>query len=298
MAKLSYIKAFIEIVERGSIHAAAALLHQTDAAISKKLMKLEKMLNVKLLERGPSNQRLTEVGAHYYEVCKAALLKMSEAESFIKNSQSTPEGELTVLASKYLFAEIIAPKLELFMQRYPGLSLKFNTAERTVNFEHDHVDILFAIAMPPPNKEKLIRRKWPHSTRSVVCATSDYLKKYGVPSKPKDLLQHRYLSHCNQYPKNIITFDNGFELQLQPFLEFDETDAIVTAAKQHLGFIAVREFKVIQELRSGEFVELLPRYNQDKVMRYSYYRQETYPNPKIQAFLDFFQKDLSIPPKN
>lgn len=288
MTQLSYIKAFIEIVERGSIHAAACALHQTDAAISKKLMKLEKILNIKLLERGPSNQRLTELGKHYYKACKEALEKINAAESFIKNIHSTPEGELTVLISKYLFSEVIAPRLENFIQRYPLLHLKFNTAERTVNFENDNVDILFAIAMPPPNKENLVRRKWMNSTRSVICATPHYLKKYGIPHKPKDLLQHRYLCHRNQYPKNVITFDEGFELYLQPFLEFDETDAIVTAAKLHLGFIAVREFKVIPELRSGELIEILPQYNQEKVMRYSYYRQESYPNPKIQAFLDFF----------
>jgi len=288
MAQLSYIKAFIEIVERGSIHAAACMLHQTDAAISKKLTKLEKLLNIKLLTRGPANQRLTEVGAHYYDVCKSALEKINAAESFIKNTHSTLEGELTILASKYLFAEIIAPKLEDFMLRYPALRLKFNTSERTINFENDNVDILFAIAMPPPNQETLVRRKWKDSTRSVVCATSHYLEKYGMPNKPKDLLKHRYLCHRNQYPKNVITFDEGFELLLQPFLEFDETDSIVSAAKQHLGFIAVREFKVTQQLQSGEFVEILPQYNQNKVMRYSYYRQEAYPNSKIQAFLDFF----------
>jgi DNA-binding transcriptional LysR family regulator len=288
MAQLARIKAFIEIIERGSIHAAALALCQTDAAISKKLTKLEKILNIKLLERGPGNQRLTEMGAHYYHACKAALEKINVAESFIKQTYSAPEGELTVLVSKYLFAEIIAPKLEHFMVLYPALRLKFNTAERTVNFEKDHIDVLFAIAMPPPNKENLIRRKWKHSTRSVICATRQYLEKHGTPKKPKDLHAHRYLCHCNQYPKNMITFDEGFELSLQPFLEFDETDAIVIAAKQHLGFIAVREFKVTQDLQSGDLVEILPQYNQDKVMRYTYYRQQAFPNPKIQVFLDYY----------
>lgn len=288
MAQLACIKAFIEIVEKGSIHAAALSLCQTDAAISKKLTKLEKNLNIRLLERGPGNQRLTDMGAHYYHACKSALEKINAAESLIKQTQTLPEGELTVLVSKYLFAEIIAPKLSDFMTRYPAIQLKFNTAERTVNFEKDNVDILFAIAMPPPNKENLVRRKWKDSTRSVVCATSQYLEKYGTPNKPRDLVTHRYLCHRNQYPKNIITFDSGLELSLHPFLEFDETDAILAAAKCHLGFIAVREFKVARELQSGELIEILSQYNQDKVIRYIYYRQDTYLNPKIQVFLDYF----------
>jgi DNA-binding transcriptional LysR family regulator len=287
MTQLACIKAFIDIIERGSIHAAALQLCQTDAAISKKLTKLEKSLNVKLLERGPGNQRLTEMGAHYYHACKAALEKINAAESLIKQAISAPEGEITILVSKYLFAEVIAPKLSEFMTRYPALRLKFNTAERTVNFEKDNVDILFAIAMPPPNKENLIRKKWKHSTRSVVCASPQYLEQHGIPSKTKDLHAHQYLCHRNQFPKNIITFDDGLELSLQP-LEFDETDAILIAAKHHLGFIAVREFKILAELQAGVLIEVLPQHNQDRVMRYSYYRQEAYPNPKIQAFLDYF----------
>lgn len=194
------------------------------------------------------------------------------------------EGLLKIL----LFEKIIAPKLQDFTQHYPALRLTFNTAERTANFEKDEVDILFAIAMPPPNKENLVRKKMGFFTRSVVCATPQYLEKAGIPKKPKDLLAHKYLCHNGQYPKNVITFDEGVELSLQPFLQFDETDAIIIAAKQHLGFIAVREFKISQALQSGELVEILPQYNQAKVMRYSYYRQQTYPNPKIRAFLDYF----------
>lgn len=288
MAHFACMKAFIEIVERGSIHSAAQALCQTDAAISKKLTKLEKDLNVKLLERGPGKQRLTDMGAHYYHVCKEATDKINTAESFIKQSQSEPEGELTVLVSRYLFPDIIAPKLNEFMMKYPGIRLKFNTAERTVNFEKDNVDILFAIAMPPPNKENLVHKKWKHPTRNVICSTKEYLKKRGTPQKPKDLLTHHYLCHSNQYPKNMITFDKGYELLLHPYLEFDETDAILIAAKQHLGFIAVREFKVRQELESGELIEILPQYNQEKVMRYTYYRQQEFPDPKIRVFIEFF----------
>ena len=40
-----------------------------------------------------------------------------------------------------------------------AIRLKINTAERAVSFEKDNVDILFEIAMPPPNKENLVRRK-------------------------------------------------------------------------------------------------------------------------------------------
>ena len=50
----------------------------------------------------------------------------------------------------------------------------------------------------------------------------------------------------------------------------------------------MREFKVIKALQSGELIEVLQQYNQAKVPRYTYYRKQTYPDPKIHAFLDYF----------
>lgn len=289
MDQFACVKAFIEIVECGSIHAAAKKLCQTDAAISKKLSKLEVSLQSQLLERGAGKQFLTEKGQHYYRLSKEAIEKLNYAESFIKTSDINPEGELTVLVSRYLFPELIAPKLQDFMRQYSALRLKFNTAERTVNFEKDKVDILFAIAMPPPNPENLIRRKaGGRFTRNVVCASPVYLEQYGFPGKPHDLLKHKYLCHSAQYPLEVISFDDGEELLIRPFLQFDETDTLIMAAKADLGFIAVKEFKITKELQSGELVEILPRYNQSKIFRYSYYRKEAYPCPKISAFLDFF----------
>lgn len=289
MDQLACMKAFIEIVERGSLHAAAVQLCQTDAAISKKLTKLEKSLHSQLLERAPGKQMLTEVGQHYYYLSKEALEKIYLADSFARQTQAQPKGELTILLSRYLFPDLIAPKLKAFMQRYPDLHLRFNTAERTFNFEKEQVDILFAIAMPPPNSQNLVRRKMhAYSTRNVICATPAYLAMHGEPKKPKDLLTHRYLCHVGQYPFQIIYFDKDQELIVAPFLKFDETQTIIAAAKQHLGFIAVREFKVSAELNSGEFVEVLAPYNQSQVTRYSYYRKQAYPDPKINAFLNYF----------
>ena len=293
MDKLSCIKAFINIAEQGSVQAAAKKLCLTNAAVSKQLSKLEHLLNTRLVNRGNKLQVLTDTGASYYKTTKHLLESLEQAEQVINVSNSCPKGKLTILMSRYLFPEFIAPKLDEFTRLYPDLHLRFNTAERTYNFVDEDVDILFAIAMPPPNIDQLMKIKMDYGyTRNVVCATPQYLSKNGIPKKPKDLLRYRYLCHVGQYPLNTIYFDDNQEIVVNPFLNFDETDAIIAACKEHLGYIAVREFKITNELKSGELIEVLKSYNKDKVVRYTYFKKSKRLDPKIRAFLDFFVQPL------
>jgi len=43
-------------------------------------------------------------------------------------------------------------------------------------------------------------------------------------------------------------------------------------------------------LKSEKLVEILPKFNKVQLLIYVYYCYQTYPNPKVRAFLDFFLK--------
>ncbi len=50
----------------------------------------------------------------------------------------------------------------------------------------------------------LVRRRVA-STRYVLCASPNYLKKYGIPKRPSDLKQHKYITHSVRKPDNVLT---------------------------------------------------------------------------------------------
>ena len=85
MNKFDCIKAFITIVEQRSIINAARKLKQTNAAISKKLSKLEADLGVRLAVRNQKLLQLTDIGTQYYQQCKELLAKFDESDRILKH---------------------------------------------------------------------------------------------------------------------------------------------------------------------------------------------------------------------
>jgi DNA-binding transcriptional LysR family regulator len=288
--QLACINAFICIVEQGSLHAAANKLHQTDAAISKKLSKLEVSLNVRLLDRGHGRLRLTDIGQQYYSLCKEAAEKIILAKQFIQQVTVVPKGELKVSCVRYNYCRYIMPKLKTFLKKYPEIQLTVNVSERIPDFSQREADVLFGIAMPIPGQEENLVRKQIGLTRDIVCATTTYLKKIDHLKKPKDLVNLRYICHTARKPINLLSFDNGCDIEVQPFLKFDDHEIVVNAALQDLGYIYVKEYMIEEYLKTRQLIEILPKYSKIQLPIYVYYRDQTYPDPKIRAFIDYFIK--------
>jgi LysR family transcriptional regulator for bpeEF and oprC len=288
MDHLAHIKAFIAIVEEGTLHAAAIKLHQTDAAISKKLSKLEASLDVILLERGHGKMKLTDIGQPYYQLCKEVAEKIANAKQLIQQVTAIPRGELKVHAVKHNADRYIMPKLKTFLQQYPEIQLTLTTSELIPDFSRGEVDILFGIAMPILDQGDNLVRKKIGLTRDILSATPTFLDDKGTPQKPKDLLALPYIGHTARRPLNLISFDNGTELQIQSFLKFDNHENLITAALQGLGYVYVKEYMVDAYLKSGQLVEILAKYKKAEWPIYVYYRYQAYPDPKVRVFMEYF----------
>lgn len=288
MDQLACIQAFISSVQEGSLHQAAQKLCQTDAAISKKISKLEQSIHTRLLDRKRGKLKLTEIGAQYYLYCQEALDKLDAAKEFIATTSNTPHGKLRIVTNRHQCETELIPRLKGFTERYPAIRLTIHSSETVPDFSTGEIDILFGIAMNIPHEEKLIRKQINH-TRSIVCATPQYLRDSKItPRAPEDLLKLHYLCHSGQYPFELITFDNDFNLRLTPFMHFDDAHTSLLAALQHLGFISIKEYKAEPYLKTGELIEILPDYNQTQLPIYVYYRQQHHIDPKIRAFMDYF----------
>ncbi len=288
MDQLACIKAFIAIKEQGSIKEAAKKLYQTDAAISKKLSKLEVSLKVSLMDRSPGNFTLTPIGEQYYAICQETMEKLASTEQLIQQIAIAPRGELKVTCDRVNTHQYLIPKLKSFIKKYPYIHLNFNTAERVPDFSRGDSDILFGVGMSFPGQEELVQKRL-GITRDILCATPTYLKQTGIPKKPKDILNLEYICHSQRLPKNIISFDKGIDVAVKPFLKFDDTFSLVSAALQDLGYIHVKEYRVQDELKEGKLVEILPQFHKTPISIYIYYRHQTYPDPKVRAFIDHFK---------
>src|SRR5262245_23104725 len=114
---------FCEIVQRGSINRAAAALSVTQPTLTKSLQRLERELQVKLLERTSAGVSLTPIGEVFYERTQAL---GSEVEAVIKTVRDLRlglSGEVRFGVTGTVPFSMIASACRTFAAKRPGVCI-------------------------------------------------------------------------------------------------------------------------------------------------------------------------------
>jgi DNA-binding transcriptional LysR family regulator len=287
MNKLDLAEALIAIADSGSIQQAASKLHQTNAAISKKLAKLEAHLATQLIQRQRKGMILTEAGQRYYHEAKKALAQFNLAEEVVTQSRIHPRGELKVVSNCYYAENYILPELPHFLACYPDILLTLEVAEILPNFNAKKMDILFGVSVAG---ELHLVQKRIDTTRYVLCASPQYLTQKGTPQSSIELLQHDFIGHSMRKTQNVIMLDQDKQILIKPKLLFNNTQLMIQAAVADLGFIWTHENIVSDFLINKKLIRILDNLTRQPITVYAYYEQQQYSNPKIQAFMKIFAK--------
>ena len=86
------MKAFVRIVDTGSLTAAANSLDTSLPTVVRTLASLERHLGVSLLRRTTRRIHLTEEGTQYLKRCRDILSAMQEAEDVLVARRTEPVG--------------------------------------------------------------------------------------------------------------------------------------------------------------------------------------------------------------
>jgi len=132
---LALLRAFLAVVQTGSVTAAAHILNRTQAAVSLQIKRLEESLDQPLFERG--HKRLTLAPAGEQLVGLAQRLVAMNDEVF--ESMTTPsfEGEVRLGIPVDLIVTYAAPILRRFNERWPSVRVSLNALN-----SHDLVEAL------------------------------------------------------------------------------------------------------------------------------------------------------------
>lgn len=291
MDKLPHMRTFILAVENSSIVKAAQQLGITKAAASKRIIELETSLNTQLLHRTTRSLKLTEIGKSYYESLKKVFHALADAETIVSISQEKPVGTLKVMSHRHFGEKYIVKNIQEFMTLYPELKLDLELADRFPDLEAENIDIIFGIGQDGP--DHLVRKKLT-SVYHVLCATPTYLQKFGMPTMPEDLKNHRYITHSFRQPDNLLIFKNDKEIYVDFHIRINDAQAMLQCALQHVGFIKIYNYFIEDMLQTGELVEILKEYREPSKSIYLFYKQQKYIPVKIRSFIDFIYKKIKI----
>jgi DNA-binding transcriptional LysR family regulator len=187
---LEDLNVILKVAEFRNITAAAESLDMRTATASAAIKRVEKTLGVELFIRTTRRLRLSIAGEKYIPHCEQALQILNLAQQNVKDDLDIIDGELRISVPSDLGRNLILPWLDEFMQIHTGVSIKVHISDSNVDFYRDPVDV--ALRYSSPNDPNLYGFKICNVPR-VICATSKYLAKYGVPSHPNDLTTHNGL---------------------------------------------------------------------------------------------------------
>lgn len=290
MDKFDTLNLFCEAARASSFTEAAAALGTTPSAVSKAVRRLENQLGVKLFERSTRAIRLTNEGAAYHEVCRAALAHITAAETALMTSRTSPRGLLRISLPYSYGIKRVIPLLPTFTERYAGqINVVVSLSNANVDFVKQDFDL--AVRLGHVADSRLVARPL-HSASFRVVASPRYLQRHGEPCHPQDLARHSCLGLVlpdsgRRMPWLFAVDERTCEIDISPRLTFDHPLGVLTAALQGAGIARLLDFTVADDMRQGRLTEVLTAYRPDPLQVFAVYPSTRQVASRVRAFLDF-----------
>lgn len=257
------IAAFLAVASQGSFVAAGRLLERHPTVISKRVAAMEKRLGVRLIERSTRQVRVTPVGEKLEQRLRAALGMIAEAEQQAISGAAEVRGVLRLALPAAMGRLCIGPMLPAFLDAYPQVSIVADYSERLVDIIEEGFDIAIRIGELEDNR--LIARKL-CDHRRILCASPEYLQRYGIPSQPQDLIGHNCLrfSGLASFPQwRLYAGDEHCTVTPKGNLTANDSESLLAAARSGAGILGAGEWLMSADLAAGRLVRVLPHWQLD-----------------------------------
>ncbi len=125
-----HLRTFLEVSRQKSFSKAAVRLLVTQPSISAQISLLEKVVGVRLFERGGGRVTLTAAGKLFEPFAEDCLTRLAHINLAIADLERSPRGSLLVSANDSTALYVLPTFFANFKKRYPRVSLNIVRAER------------------------------------------------------------------------------------------------------------------------------------------------------------------------
>lgn len=288
MMKWEGINEFVSVAETQSFTRAAKNLKISTAQVSRQVSSLEKRLNIKLFYRTTRNVSLTQEAQLFYQHCRNLLDGLDAAEQAISNLQSSPQGTIKLSAPVTYGEQKILPLINDFVQLYSEINVISNLSNSRVDLVENGFDL--AIRLGQLKDSSLIAKKLAERS-NYVCASPQYIKKFGEPHSLSELKNHNCLLGTRDYWR-FNEQEKEKNIRVQGNIRCNSGIGLVDAALKHLGIIQLPDYYLQPYLDSGQLVTLLDNVREPPEGIWAVYPQNRYLSPKIRLLLDYLREQL------
>ncbi|MBX2803238.1 MAG: LysR family transcriptional regulator [Myxococcales bacterium] len=291
LESLEELRVFAQIVESGSLVAAARALGLPPNTVSRRLASLEARLELPLLHRTTRSQSLSEAGRTLLGRARRILDEAELAEGALRCDAEGLVGLVRVGLGSPLTRPDMLSCLAALLEAHPRLQIQVRVTDLPVNPIAAGLDVVVVGGLP--NEQNLIARKLVE-VRPVLAASEGYLARRGVPQRLEDLEHHDVLRFLMDPPlTSWVLYDDEGEQHVVPIegrFETDDGRALMDGliAGLGIGIASPRLVRATPALR-----RVLPRYTMTGVPLYAIYPASGQRSARLQAVVEALQRAVT-----
>lgn len=292
--RIDDLNLFVRISDTGSITDSAQQLDITTAAASAALKRLEEQLDTQLFIRSTRQLRITAEGERFLQHCRKALDAVSDGISAINTSRDKIGGIIRMSVSSDLGRNLIIPWLDEVVDEHPELSLKINIHDSISDFYFDRVDV--AIRYGQPQESSLVAFEIAAGD-TIICASPEYVKNFGSPSEPDELINH----NCLFYQLNEKTHDTWlfqrdkkkYKVHVKGNRACNDGELVKRWVVAGKGIALKAKIEMVADIKAGNVVELLKEYRTPSLGLWMICPTRKQVTPAVLKFRDLFREKCS-----
>ncbi|MEM7061176.1 MAG: LysR family transcriptional regulator [Pseudomonadota bacterium] len=288
MDRFEDLRAFVQVVESGTLTRAATRLDVATSAVSRRIKDLESRLGTQLLQRTTRQMRLTPSGERFHARASQILQALEEAEAEAGDQAKSLSGPLRIAAPLSFGQSHLTPILIDFAKDHPEVKLDVDFSDRMVDLIAEGHDL--AIRIGNLADSSLIARKIT-DVRMLVCAAPEFWKNHGKPTQAEDLIGLPALCYTGSDRVDIWSYSspeghNG-TLQMNVALKSTNGNFLCDAAIAGQGVVLQPSFIVHQATAAGQLECALTDHIWPVITVYAVYPETRHLSARARTFIDY-----------
>lgn len=288
------MRTFVEVVQAGSMNAAAHRLNVSSALVGQRVAGLEDHLQARLLNRTTRQHSLTAFGESYLEQCRDILELVDLSEGKASDQQQQPQGRLRIAAPVSFGTAALMPALKGFTDMAPDVEIELILSDSNEDLIADGFDAAFRIGRL---EDSTLLQLQLAPYRMMACASPAYLTEHGEPQIPADLDRFRAVlfSRTGRRPWR---FRKGAEERSwvpKATISVNSGPAVRIAAKAGMGVAMLPEALVQGDIAAGTLLQILPDWALPEQPMALIYHRDRYRPQRLTKFIEFARSAFKHP---
>jgi DNA-binding transcriptional LysR family regulator len=292
MDRIEDLRAFVAVVEDGSLTRAARQLGRSLQSVSRSLAALEREVGIELVRRTTRRLSPTDAGLAFHRRVSGALDELEAAKSEAASGRAEPTGLLRVSGPPAFALLYLIPAFAAFLVAHPKVSAELELSERYVDLVEEGFDLAIRMGELPDSTLKSRRLA---NLRRVVFAAPSYFAKHGRPKRPEDLAHHNCVVRTSGREGDTWPFTIGAKVRTIKVTGGFRTSAAFAAneaAAAGLGIAQAPLWQARSLLDQGRIELVLTRFETPPAPLQAVWPATRVPAAKTQVFVDLLAERL------